>query len=43
MAERDFGKVAGEVSGSASKANGGLIGPFSRDDMSPETQSCWTR
>ena len=38
MAGEDFGKVAGEVSDSASKANGGLIGPFSRDDMSPQMQ-----
>jgi parvulin-like peptidyl-prolyl isomerase len=38
MAGEDFGKVAGDVSDAASKANGGLIGPFSRDDMSPELQ-----
>ena len=38
LAGEDFGKVAGEVSESASKANGGLIGPFSRDDMSPQLQ-----
>ena len=38
MAGEDFGKVAGETSESASKANGGLIGPFSRDDMSPQMQ-----
>jgi parvulin-like peptidyl-prolyl isomerase len=38
MAGEDFGKVAGEVSDAASKANGGLIGPFSRDDMSPQLQ-----
>ena len=38
MAGEDFGKVAGEVSESASKANGGLIGPFSHDDMSPQMQ-----
>jgi peptidyl-prolyl cis-trans isomerase SurA len=35
----DFGRIAGEVSASASKANGGLIGPFSRDDMSPQLQA----
>src|SRR4029450_10258588 len=31
----DFAKLAAEVSASSSKANGGLIGPFSRGDMSP--------
>ena len=35
----DFGKLATEVSSSTSKANGGLIGPFSRDDMSPSLQA----
>jgi parvulin-like peptidyl-prolyl isomerase len=35
----DFAKVASEVSVSASKANGGIIGPFSRDDMSPQLQA----
>ena len=30
--------MAAEVSDSASKANGGLIGPFSHDDMSPQLQ-----
>jgi parvulin-like peptidyl-prolyl isomerase len=35
----DFAKLAGEVSNSPSKANGGLIGPFSRDDMSPTLQA----
>ena len=34
----DFAKLAAEVSDSASKANGGLIGPFSRSDMSPQLQ-----
>jgi peptidyl-prolyl cis-trans isomerase SurA len=38
MAGEDFGKVAGEVSDAASKANGGLIGPFSHEDMSPQLQ-----
>ena len=33
-AGEDFGKVAGEVSDSASKANGGLIGPFPLSDVS---------
>jgi peptidyl-prolyl cis-trans isomerase SurA len=34
----DFAKLAAEVSASSSKANGGLIGPFSRDDMSTTLQ-----
>jgi parvulin-like peptidyl-prolyl isomerase len=33
-AGEDFGKVAAEVSDSASKANGGLIGPFALADVS---------
>lgn len=32
----DFAKVAADVSNSPSKANGGLIGPFSHADMSPQ-------
>jgi peptidyl-prolyl cis-trans isomerase SurA len=35
----DFAKVALEISSSPSKANGGLIGPFSRDDLSPQLQT----
>jgi parvulin-like peptidyl-prolyl isomerase len=35
----DFAKLAAEVSASSSKANGGLIGPFSREDMSPNLQA----
>jgi len=35
----DFGKLAAELSSSTSKTNGGLIGPFSRDDMSPQLQA----
>jgi len=35
----DFAKVATEMSDSASKANGGLIGPFSRNDLSPQLQA----
>ncbi len=38
LAGEDFAKVVGEVSDSSSKANGGLIGPFSRDDLSPQLQ-----
>jgi peptidyl-prolyl cis-trans isomerase SurA len=32
----DFAKLAAEVSTAPSKANGGLIGPFSHADMSPQ-------
>src|SRR5579859_1215140 len=35
----DFGKVANEVSDSASKKTGGLIGPFSPSDMSPQLKA----
>jgi peptidyl-prolyl cis-trans isomerase SurA len=35
----DFAKLAAETSASPSKGNGGLIGPFSRDDMSPTLQA----
>jgi len=35
----DFAKLAAEASDSPSKANGGLIGPFSRTDMSPQLQA----
>ena len=34
----DFAAVASEASESSSKANGGLIGPFSREDLSPQLQ-----
>src|SRR5687767_2449501 len=34
----DFAKLAAEASESPSKANGGLIGPFARSDMSPQLQ-----
>lgn len=36
LAGEDFGKVAAEVSDAASKANGGLIGPISRSEISPQ-------
>jgi peptidyl-prolyl cis-trans isomerase SurA len=32
----DFAKLAADVSSSPSKTNGGLIGPFSHEDMSPQ-------
>lgn len=35
----DFATLAAEASDSPSKANGGLIGPFSRADMSPQLQA----
>jgi peptidyl-prolyl cis-trans isomerase SurA len=35
-AGEDFGKVAAEVSASPSKANGGLIGPISTAELSPQ-------
>jgi parvulin-like peptidyl-prolyl isomerase len=34
----DFAKLAAEASDSPSKANGGLIGPFARADLSPQLQ-----
>ena len=37
-AGEDFAKVAGEVSASASKANGGLIGPIATSELSPDLQ-----
>jgi peptidyl-prolyl cis-trans isomerase SurA len=37
-AGEDFAKVAGEVSASASKANGGLIGPIAMSELAPDLQ-----
>jgi peptidyl-prolyl cis-trans isomerase SurA len=37
-AGEDFAAVAGEVSASASKANGGLIGPIATSELSPDLQ-----
>jgi parvulin-like peptidyl-prolyl isomerase len=37
-AGEDFAKVAAEVSASASKANGGLIGPIAISELSPDLQ-----
>jgi peptidyl-prolyl cis-trans isomerase C len=34
----DFAKLATELSDSPSKSNGGVIGPFNHDDMSPQLQ-----
>ncbi len=34
--KEDFGTVAGEASDSASKANGGLIGPMKADEVNPD-------
>ena len=38
VAGEDFGKVAGEVSSAASKANGGLIGPIDVSELSEALQ-----
>ena len=38
LAGEDFVRVAGEVSDAPSKANGGQIGPLSREDLTPELQ-----
>ena len=38
LAGESFEKLASELSDSPSKANAGLIGPISRDDLSPELQ-----
>ena len=38
LAGEPFAQLASQVSDSGSKANGGLIGPISRDDLSPDLQ-----
>lgn len=38
LAGEPFAQLASEISDSGSKANGGLIGPISRDDLSPDLQ-----
>jgi peptidyl-prolyl cis-trans isomerase SurA len=38
LAGEPFAQLASQLSDSGSKANGGLIGPISRDDLSPELQ-----
>jgi peptidyl-prolyl cis-trans isomerase SurA len=38
VAGESFARLAGELSDSPSKANGGLIGPMSKSDLSPELQ-----
>jgi parvulin-like peptidyl-prolyl isomerase len=38
VAGEPFAQLASQLSDSGSKANGGLIGPISRDDLSPELQ-----
>ena len=39
LAGEPFARVAGELSDSASKANGGLIGPVKTDDLAPALQT----
>jgi peptidyl-prolyl cis-trans isomerase SurA len=43
VAGEDFAKVAGEVSTSASKANGGLIGPIATHELSPDLQKTFEK
>jgi parvulin-like peptidyl-prolyl isomerase len=40
--KEDFAMVAGEVSDAASKANGGLIGPLSVEELNPDIQKVLT-
>ena len=42
-AGEDFAKVAAEVSASASKANGGLIGPIATHELSPDLQKTFDK
>ena len=43
MAGEPFARLAGEVSDSASKANGGLIGPIKVDELAPALQTALTK
>lgn len=38
VAKEDFATLAGEISDAASKANGGLIGPLSAEELNPDIQ-----
>ena len=42
VAGEPFARLAGDYSDSPSKANGGLVGPMSKDDLAPELQKAIT-